>query len=82
MRRAALFATRYFDPRVYMAAYGLLAALVVWALLGLVGERHERKRAEVRACEAEWGALRARNPWLARVVVPVDKCVALRMVAR
>jgi len=62
-------------------------ALALGALAGVVGlslsaitHVHERRQWEQRICEAEWRALTARNPYLARYGVPADPCIRLQMV--
>ena len=65
-------------------------ALALGALAGVVGlslsaitHVHERRQWEQRVCAAELKAWRARDPFVARLVVePADPCTALRVVAR
>ena len=56
------------------------AGVVVWLSLQAIDALHTRRALEARVCEAEWRALVARTPMLARVVAPADRCVAMRMV--
>ena len=71
------------------------AAVVSWALaLGAlagvgylavetINARHARRQLEAKLCAAELKAWRARDPFVARLVVePADPCTALRVVAR
>ena len=75
-------ASRFFAPWVNALLLIVAGGLALWLVLSLITERHERRRAEAAVCVAELKAWRARDAFVARLVVHADPCVTLQTVAR
>lgn len=64
--------------RITGFALGLVAVLGL--SVAVVTARHNERAAREQLCAAKLAALRARNPLVARYMVPADPCRALQLV--